>query len=66
MKDLKEKNLEELTTLLAEKREEMRKIRFGTAGSGMRDTRALRTLRRDIARICTELNVRRTVVTNQA
>jgi ribosomal protein L29 len=59
-KELKEKNITELTTLVNEKREELRKIRFGTAGATMRNVHAGRNLRRDIARIMTELTSRAT------
>ncbi len=57
-KELKEKNVAELTDLVKEKREELRKIRFGTAGSTMRNVHAGKNLRRDIARIMTELTNR--------
>lgn len=57
-KEIKEKNNADLGTLVAEKRAEIRKIRFGAAGSGMRDTRAVRNNRRAVARALTELNLR--------
>lgn len=53
------KDTSELTKLLAEKREALRKIRFNIAGSGMRDVREIRTHKKDIARILTELNARK-------
>lgn len=53
MKEIIEKNTTELAELLTQKKEELRKIRFGTAGSGMRDTRVVRNLRREIAQIMT-------------
>jgi ribosomal protein L29 len=56
--ELKEKNVAELTTLIGEKREELRKIRFGTAGSMMRNVHAGKNIRRDIARMMTELTSR--------
>ncbi len=58
MTDLQNKTEAELLTAITEKREELRKLRFGTAGSGMRNTRVIRTLRRDIARTLTELGAR--------
>lgn len=56
--ELKEKNEAEILTLIKEKREELRKISFGTAGSTMRNVHAGRNLRRDIARAMTELTRR--------
>lgn len=58
MKELKERNDAELAAFVAEKREELRKMRFGVTGSGMRNTRAIRTIRRDIARVLTEVTKR--------
>lgn len=58
MKEFKEKNDAELSTFIAEKREELRKLRFGTAGSVMRNTRSIRNLRREIAQALTEQGAR--------
>jgi ribosomal protein L29 len=58
MKELKEKNEAELGKLVAEKREELRKLRFGVAGSTMRNAHAGKNLRREIAQILTELTSR--------
>jgi ribosomal protein L29 len=58
MKELKEKTEGELVKLVAEKREELRKLRFGVAGSVQRNTRAGMNLRREIAQILTELTSR--------
>lgn len=58
MKELKEKNEAELVKLVAEKREELRKLRFGVAGSAMRNVHAGKNLRREIARMLTELTHR--------
>lgn len=57
-KEIKEKNNADLTALVAEKRAEIRKVRFGAAGSGMRNTKAIRNNRRAVARALTELNLR--------
>lgn len=46
----------DLTKALGEKREAFRKLRFGTAGSKTRNVKEGASLRRDIARIMTELN----------
>jgi ribosomal protein L29 len=58
MKDIREKNDADLTQFVGEKRTELRKLRFGTAGSNLRNTRAQRTARREIAKALTELNTR--------
>lgn len=52
---LSEKNTGELTTLLGEKREELRKLRFEAAGSRPKDSNAPAKVKREIARILTEL-----------
>jgi len=49
----------ELTKLRGEKREELRVLRFAAAGSRPKDTNEPRQARRVIARIETELSVRR-------
>ena len=41
----------ELTKIIAEKREELRKLRFSAAGARAKDSSALGKLRKDIARI---------------
>lgn len=51
----KGKTREELVKGLLEKREELRKLEFGVTGSKTRDVRLGRTLKKDIARIMTEL-----------
>ncbi len=56
--DFKKHTIEDLQKEIAEKREALRKFRFGEAGSRTRDVRAGRTLRRDIARMETELSAR--------
>lgn len=57
-KELKEKNDADLTKLVHEKREELRKLRFGVAGSAMRNVHASKNLRREIAQVLTELTSR--------
>jgi ribosomal protein L29 len=51
----KGKTAEELTKFVAEKREELRKLRFEAAGARPKDTNAPAKVRRDIARAMTEL-----------
>lgn len=53
---VKNKSEKELVKVLNEKREDLRKIRFGFAGSTKHDTKSARGVRKDIARILTELN----------
>jgi len=56
---LKEKSEKELMKLLDEGREELRKFRFGAAGSSASNVKQGRELRKDIARILTEINFRK-------
>jgi ribosomal protein L29 len=58
MKELREKNEMDLVKHIAEKREELRKLRFGVAGSAMRNVFAGKVLRREIARALTVLTER--------
>ena len=58
MADLKKNTVDELRALIAELRGSLRTIRFGSAGSRARDVKQAKTVRRDIARIETELSVR--------
>lgn len=58
MSEIKQKNDADLTLFVTEKREELRKLRFGATGSGMRNSHAMRNLRHEIARGLTELNKR--------
>lgn len=55
---IKEKTPAELTKMLAEKREELRKLRFEAAGARPKDTNAPAKVRKEIARILTELSSR--------
>ena len=56
--DLTEKNPKELTEMLAEKREQLRSLRFTALGSRVKDSSEPKKLRADIARIMTELGSR--------
>lgn len=56
IKELKDKNKEELAKLLEEKRGQVRKLRFDVALRQMKRVRDLRNTKRDIARILTLLN----------
>lgn len=61
MSELSRKNDNELRKELFEKRRLLREFRFGAAGSRVRNTRDGRHLRRDIARILTEVRRRHIV-----
>ena len=58
MKDLKDKSVAELKTLLAEKREKVREFRFGLAGAATRNVKVAKNTKREIAQILTELTKR--------
>ena len=53
-----EKSVEELTKMLAEKREELRTLRFSTVSRSVKDTTDPRKARAVVARIMTELGSR--------
>lgn len=59
MADITKKSAEDLQKEIAEKREALRSFRFGGAGSRTRNVREGRNLRRDIARMMTELSSRK-------
>ncbi|MBX4215982.1 50S ribosomal protein L29 [Candidatus Parcubacteria bacterium] len=58
MSELKNKKADDLTKLLEEKREALRMFRFGVSGSKVKNMKEGRTLKREIARIMTELRSR--------
>ena len=53
IKDLREKNIEELKKLLAQKEENIRKLRFDLVTKQVKGTRQIRTEKRDVARMIT-------------
>lgn len=57
-KELQKKNDAELATLLKEKREAVRTLRFGVAGSGTRNVKEGKNTKKLIARILTEAHRR--------
>lgn len=57
--DLKKYSVEDLQKEIVEKREALRAFRFGSAGSRTRNTREGRGLRKDIARMLTEMRSRK-------
>ena len=56
--DLKDKSVEDMTKMLAEKRESLRSMRFTALGSRLKDSSEPKKLRADVARIMTELGSR--------
>lgn len=56
---LKGTSKEDLVKLLSEKREELRKLRFEAAGARPKDSNAPAKVRKEIARIMTELGAKR-------
>ena len=59
MAELKTWNVQDLQKEIASKREALRAFRFGGAGSRSRNVREGRNLRKEIARLLTELNSRK-------
>ena len=56
--DVKKKSVKDLEKIVREKREELRKFRFGSSGSRVRNVRDGRNIRKTIARALTELKKR--------
>jgi ribosomal protein L29 len=61
MKDIKNTTNTDLTKLILEKRDALRKLRFGTSGAATKNVKEARTMKKDIARIFTELSIRNKV-----
>ncbi len=57
--DIAKKSDQELTELVQTERENLREVRFGTAGAGSRDLKKVRTAKQTIAWALTELSARR-------
>jgi ribosomal protein L29 len=58
MADLKKMDTTEIQKNVADKREELRSMRFGAAGSRSRNVRGGRAIKREIAQMLTELRAR--------
>ncbi|MDQ5927869.1 MAG: hypothetical protein QG633_307 [Patescibacteria group bacterium] len=56
MSDITKKDAHQLSTFIAEKREELRQARFAVAGSKARDVKKMREAKKDIARAFTAAN----------
>jgi ribosomal protein L29 len=61
MKTIRDKNDGELKKLLQEKREELRTLRFTSAGARPKDSNAPANVKKEIARILTERTARKKV-----
>lgn len=59
MKEIKSKTPAELHKLIADKREALRSFRFGGAGAKTKNVKEGRAIRKDIARLMTALNVKK-------
>ncbi|MBU3969130.1 50S ribosomal protein L29 [Patescibacteria group bacterium] len=57
MLEINKKNATELEKMLVEKREALRSFRFSGAGGKTRDVKRGRNIKKDIARILTEINL---------
>jgi ribosomal protein L29 len=58
MEDIKTKNEKELQKELAKNRKDLQEFRFDISGSKIRNTKHGKNLKKQIARILTELNIR--------
>ena len=58
MKEYKDKTIPELMKLVSEKRENLRKFRFGSSGAAPKNVKESRTAKKEIARIFTEISIR--------
>lgn len=56
MKDLANKSIKELNTMLSEKRQALSAFRFQVSGSNARNVKEGKALRKDIAQILTVIN----------
>ncbi len=58
MKDIKKKSQADLEKALKERQEKSRLFRFGVAGAKSKNVKEGRELKKDVARILTELQIR--------
>lgn len=59
IKDIKTKTPADIAKLVAAKREELRVFRFGGAGAKTKNVKQGRSIRKDIARMLTVLNAKK-------
>jgi len=62
MKELKNKTPQELNKLITEKKEVLRHFRFGSAGAKTKNVKLSHTTKKEIARIMTELSLRKNTI----
>lgn len=65
-KEIRKKDDKGLAQYVQEKREEVRSFRFGVAGAGTRNVRAIRAAKKEIARGLTELAARAAANANKS
>ncbi len=65
MKELKTKTIPDLNKLIVEKRGAIRDFRFGSTGSKTKNVKLAATLRKEVARIMTELSIRKAATKNK-
>ena len=58
VKEIKEKTDKDLHSILSERREELRTLRFDLASGKVKNVRNVRVIKKDIARLLTELKMR--------
>ncbi|TSC86201.1 MAG: hypothetical protein G01um10148_707 [Parcubacteria group bacterium Gr01-1014_8] len=66
MADLKKYSMDDLKKEIAEKRAALRDFRFSEAGSRSRNVKEGRTVRKDIARLLTEIRARELVANKKS
>jgi len=66
IKELREKNIEELSKLLSEKKDHLRKLRFDVASKQIKNVREIRNTRKDVAKILTLINESRIMINPKA
>ncbi len=59
MKKLLEKDIKTLQAELLKLKAELQDLRFKAAGAGLRDDKAIRTLKKNIARVLTAINAKK-------
>ena len=59
MTDFNKKNTEDLIKLISEKKEEIRSLRFATAGTVKKNVKSSFLARKEVARALTSLNARK-------
>ena len=58
IKELKEKAIDDLRVLLRESKEKLRRLKFDLAAGKVKNVREIRSIKKEIARILTIINVK--------